>query len=111
MPKKQKRTEQEIHAMIVRDAKIRLGCADFEPDFTLYEPRDQTANWDVHSARNGRLAARLRPSIHGGRRSSTPQVRHCLAAGLETRSPNGGAPLLGTLEPAADYRSIPPVKF
>ena len=29
MPKKQKRTEAEVHAMIVRDAKIRLGCADF----------------------------------------------------------------------------------
>jgi hypothetical protein len=31
MPKKQKRTEQEIHAMIVTDAKIRLGCRDFAP--------------------------------------------------------------------------------
>ena len=52
MPKKQKRTEAEIHAMIVQDAKIRLGCADFAPDFTLHEARDPTANWDVQSARN-----------------------------------------------------------
>ena len=36
MPKKQKRTEREIHALIVRDAQIRLGCSDFEPNFTLY---------------------------------------------------------------------------
>ncbi len=37
MPKREKRTEQEVHAMIVTDAKLRLGCADFAPDFTLYE--------------------------------------------------------------------------
>jgi len=36
MPKKQKRTEQEVHAMIISDAKTRLGCKDFEPDFTLH---------------------------------------------------------------------------
>ena len=52
MPKKQKRTEAEIHAMIVRDSKMRLGCADFAPDFELSETRDPLANWDVHSARN-----------------------------------------------------------
>ncbi len=52
MPKKPKRPEVEVHAMIVRDAKMRLGCADFAPDFTLYETRDAMANWDVHSARN-----------------------------------------------------------
>ena len=38
--------------MIVRDAKMRLGCADFAPDFTLHEIRDTTANWDVDSVRN-----------------------------------------------------------
>lgn len=52
MPKKQRRTEQEVHTMIVRDAKMRLGCAEFAPDFTLYGVRDQTANWDVHTVRN-----------------------------------------------------------
>ena len=52
MPKKQKRTEQEVSAIIVQDSKMRLGCADFAPDFTLHETRDQTANCDVHSARN-----------------------------------------------------------
>jgi hypothetical protein len=53
----QKRTEQEIHTMIVADAKIRLGCKDFAPEFTLHRtdvdpaayPR---ANWDVHETRN-----------------------------------------------------------
>jgi hypothetical protein len=43
MPKKQKRTEAEIHAMIVQDVKIRLGCADFAPDFTLHAVHDQRA--------------------------------------------------------------------
>jgi len=52
MPKKQKRTEQEIHAMIVKDSKTRLGCTDFAPDFTLHEAHDQMANGDVHSTRN-----------------------------------------------------------
>ena len=50
MPKKQKRTEAEVHAMIMKDSKMRLGCADFAPDFTLHETRHPTANWDVHSA-------------------------------------------------------------
>ncbi len=50
MPKKQRRTEQEVHAMIVRDAKMRLGCADFAPDFTLEEVRDPSSNWDVRIA-------------------------------------------------------------
>ena len=52
MPKKQKRTEQEVHTMIVKDSAMRLGCAGFAPAFTLHETRDQWANWDVHSARN-----------------------------------------------------------
>ncbi len=52
VPKKQKRTEAELHAVIVSDAKIRLGCADFTPDFTLHNAHDQWANWDVHEIRN-----------------------------------------------------------
>jgi len=50
MPKKRKLTEQDVHAMIVKDAKMRLGCADFAPDFTIHEVRDPAANWDVRSA-------------------------------------------------------------
>ena len=39
--------------MIVTDAKLRLGCADFAPDFTLHETTDDAgANWDVQGARN-----------------------------------------------------------
>jgi hypothetical protein len=49
MPKKPKQPEADIHAMIVWDLRTRGGCANFAPDFTLYET---TANWDVHSARN-----------------------------------------------------------
>jgi hypothetical protein len=57
MPKREKRTEQEVHAMIVTDAKMRLGCADFEPNFTLHRTdedptRYPTANWDVQEMRN-----------------------------------------------------------
>jgi len=52
VPKKQKRTEHEVHAMIVQDSKLRLGCADFTPDFTLYETGDPLANWTAHGARN-----------------------------------------------------------
>ena len=57
MPKKQRKTEQEVHGEILKDVKIRLGCSDFEPDFTLYRTDvDPTqypaANWDVQSARN-----------------------------------------------------------
>ena len=54
MPKKQKRTEQEIREQIVRDAKIRLGCSEFEPDFTLHHvelTNYPAANWDVQSVR------------------------------------------------------------
>jgi len=35
VPKKERRTAQEIHAMIVSDVKIRLGCEDLDPEFTL----------------------------------------------------------------------------
>jgi hypothetical protein len=52
VPKKQKRTEAEVHDMIAREVKIRLGCKDFAPDFTLWHVQDDRANWDVHSARN-----------------------------------------------------------
>jgi hypothetical protein len=57
MPKKQKRTEAEIRAMVVRDAKQRLGCSDFEPEFTLNKTdvdptRYPSANWDVQETRN-----------------------------------------------------------
>ncbi len=57
MPKKEKRTEAEVHAMILRDAKMRIGCTDFEPEFTLHRTdvgatRYPSANWDVESARN-----------------------------------------------------------
>jgi len=48
--KKPKRPEVEIHAMIVTDAKMRLGCADFAPDFPIHEVRDPSANWDVRVA-------------------------------------------------------------
>jgi hypothetical protein len=56
MPKKQKRTEAEIHGMILRDSKMRLGCAEFAPDFTLHRTevdatRYPSANWDIESAR------------------------------------------------------------
>ena len=57
MPKKRKLKEPEIPAMILTDVKIRLGCKDFEPDFTLHRTdADPTgyssANWDVEGARN-----------------------------------------------------------
>ncbi len=50
MPRRVKQTEQEVHAVIVRDTKMRLGCADVAPDFTIHETLDQWANWDVQSA-------------------------------------------------------------
>ena len=57
MLKKPKLTEREIHAMIVSDAKIRIGCRDFEPEFTLHRTdvdptRRSSANWDVEGAQN-----------------------------------------------------------
>jgi hypothetical protein len=51
MPKKQKRTEQEVRAMIITDAKYRLFCEDFAPEFTLREVRG-SPNWEVASTRN-----------------------------------------------------------
>ena len=38
--------------MIVTDAKIRLGCADFAPEFSLNETRDSMANWDLSETHN-----------------------------------------------------------
>ncbi len=58
MPKKKKLTEPEVHALIVKEAKYRIGCNDFEPDFTLHRveggdlARYPYANWDVQSVRN-----------------------------------------------------------
>ena len=57
MPKKPKLPEADVHAMIVRDAKMRLGCSDFAPEFTLHQTdedrtRYPSANWDVESVRH-----------------------------------------------------------
>lgn len=57
MPKKPKLTEPEVHAMILKDVKIRLGCSDFEPEFTLHEVRDDPSkfshsNWNVDGVKN-----------------------------------------------------------
>jgi len=52
MSRKQKRTTQDVHAIIMRDSKMRFGCADFTPVFTLYETRDPAGNWDVRIASN-----------------------------------------------------------
>ena len=52
MPKKPQRPEAEVRALIVTDAKIRLGCADFAPEFTLQATHDSLANWDVQETRN-----------------------------------------------------------
>ena len=70
MAKKQQLTEAEIHTLIVKEAKYRLGCTDFKPEFTLrpIEPPGYatpvpglappisgtrvTVNWEVQSARN-----------------------------------------------------------
>jgi len=45
MPKKPKLTEPEIHALIVKEAKYRLCCSDFEPEFTLHEVRDDATKF------------------------------------------------------------------
>jgi len=52
MPKKQKRPKAEIHAMIEKEAQVRIGCAEFERDFTVGKSQDARANWDVESARH-----------------------------------------------------------
>jgi len=59
VPKKPKLPEPEIHALIIREAKYRLGCSDFEPDFTLHErvpgsggASGESANWNVRETRN-----------------------------------------------------------
>ena len=36
--------------MIVRDAKIRLGCKDFAPEFTLYPTPDDQPQWRANWA-------------------------------------------------------------
>lgn len=57
MPKNKTLSEPELHAMIAREAKVRLGCAEFAPQFSLYkgapDPHAQwPANCDVQDARN-----------------------------------------------------------
>jgi hypothetical protein len=57
MRKKPRVSEAEIHATIISDAKIRRGCRDFEPEFTLHgtevdASRYPNANWDVHEMHN-----------------------------------------------------------
>jgi hypothetical protein len=58
MARKKKLTESEIHALIVNEAKYRIGCKDFEPDFTLHRVEDDRSgvyphgNWDVECFRN-----------------------------------------------------------
>ncbi len=47
MPKKPKRPEADVHAMIVKDSKMRLGCTDFAPEFTIHEVRDPAGNWEI----------------------------------------------------------------
>ncbi len=32
--------EAELHALIPREAKYRLGCQDFAPEFTLHQTPD-----------------------------------------------------------------------
>ena len=56
MPKKRK-PEQEVHDMIAREVRFRLGCKDFAPEFTLHrtdvDPSGYpSANWEVQSATN-----------------------------------------------------------
>jgi len=57
MPKKKRLTEPEVHALITKEARYRLGCEDFAPDFTLHQTEvDRTrypnANWDVLEMHN-----------------------------------------------------------
>jgi len=58
MARKKKLTEPEIHALIMKEAKYRIGCKDFEPDFTLHRVEDDRSgvypqgNWDVQSVVN-----------------------------------------------------------
>ena len=73
MPKKQRKTEQEIHDMIVKDAKIRLGCADFAPDFTLRKAQDEWANWDVRETHN---AATWAPDCAQAFKEAVARTRH-----------------------------------
>jgi len=62
--------------MIVKDAKIRLGCADFAPEFTLRATHDSMANWDVQETRNADTwapdcAQAFKEAVARARRSST----------------------------------------
>jgi hypothetical protein len=67
VPKKQKRTDGDVRAMIAKDLRMRIGCADVALDLALYETRDPAANWDVRIASNaGDWPADWRPK--GSRR-------------------------------------------
>ena len=53
MPKKKIVTEAEAIALIIREAKYRIGCEDFTPTFTLHRSKPDSpgryprANWDA----------------------------------------------------------------
>ena len=49
MPQKKKVPEQEIHAMIGKEAKYPLGCNDFQPDFTLHRVEDDLSGVYPHA--------------------------------------------------------------
>jgi len=46
MPKKKKLTEPEVHALIMKEARYRLGCSDFDPHTFPH------SNWNVASVEN-----------------------------------------------------------
>ncbi len=53
MPKKKIITEPEAIALIIREARYRIGCEDFTPTFTLHRSESDApgcyprANWDA----------------------------------------------------------------
>src|SRR5260370_12123037 len=67
-------------------SRVYLGCADFAPDFTLYETRDPVADWDLPACltlpersdrdppRSG-LRVTGSPPAEGARRSSPREPR------------------------------------
>lgn len=59
MPKRPKLPEADLHAMIGREARYRIGCKDFVPAFTLRKRvpvadgrAGSAANWEMASTRN-----------------------------------------------------------
>jgi len=91
MRKKQKRPEPEVHELIVREAKYRVGCNDFEPSFTLHRTDPDptlypSASWDVHGIRDADTwasdcAQAFKEAVDRARRKFD----------IEWRSPEGGA--------------------